>query len=1174
MKKCMQGIFCLLVILPLSSLNAQHVWTQHNDQSRTGWYPYESTLNTTNVNTNTFGLNFNHITDDKIYAQPLVMMNVNIPNKGFKNVVFVATVNNTIYAYDADVNAEPYWQHNYTNKIATAPGADCNNCRPANKTDIHPSLCGGGYGDFTGSMGIAGTPVIDSVAGTMYFVTKIVNLGDGPIDNHSYQSGIKDEYNYTTTGFHQYLHAIDIRTGNEMPYSPVEIHPVTTGTGDGQTSPGVISFDPRRQFNRAGLVLSRGKIYIAFAAHCDNNPSHGLIVSYEADNLNFLNVYNATPNDGRGGIWMSGTAPAVDENGNLYFTTGNALNENRTSSNYNTYTASAADPANRGESVIKLTPDLTLSSYFTPYNYIALNDADKDFPMQVMLLPNTGLALTGCKDNNLYVMDRNNLGGFDEYTNNIKQTVSAGSNASMHSTLSYFGGPTPYAYQFSENTQLKAYPVSSTGLGAVITNTSIAGPTGYMGGFLSVSSNGSDPATGVLWAYQAQNGCNANGSECHGLLHAVRADDIRTELWNSEMNATDNITVFNKFSCPTIALGKVYLAANRNQLCVYGLKTNTTCLTNVALGKTATALTTAAGSANSVTDGNTSSYWRSNAHDIDSIYIDLGSSYDICKAAISWVSGRYGKDFDIKVSDDKINWTTVDAVRGNSATYTEFNGSFSGRYVSMVGIARGTSNGYSIYEFQVFGNPASSCRAPGGLSAGTLTSSSVRLSWDAIAGVTQYIVKYHSNLSASWLTKTTTGNSLDLSALSCGPVYYYTVQAICGAAQSAVSHGSFSLSGCPVSACDIFPVRYFNVDLGDIGMAGSTCKNGDVWTLTGSGTDIGGTEDAFQFAYTNDDVVDYEVSGRITAQDAVNASNKLGIMIRDSLTNTSRFAFLASLNNGYNINFIYRNQPSGMVTIIPVPGHYALPYWMKLRKSGTQYLAYISPDGLNWTKVAGPVDLNFGTDATNAPHYGMAVTSANNASLSSGSIDNFTVLGSTTLPMRLQSFTARKIKDRQVLVSWSTGMEHLTDYFEIERKTEQESFQMIGKVKAAGESEVLQNYSLTDLEPGAGINEYRLKETDRDGHVYHSPVVTVKMDEPKGFEMYPNPAADFTNIVSHSGNIQEIRLYDMTGKLLKTFKTKSELNRMKIGTSELSIGVYFITVRTTAGMQRQKLFKQ
>ena len=54
------------------------------------------------------------------------------------------------------------------------------------------------------------------------------------------------------------------------------------------------------------------------------------------------------------------------------------------------------------------------------------------------------------------------------------------------------------------------------------------------------------------------NGCNANGSECHGLLRTIPGPMIYTkELWNSEMNATDNISVFNKFSCPTIALGKV-----------------------------------------------------------------------------------------------------------------------------------------------------------------------------------------------------------------------------------------------------------------------------------------------------------------------------------------------------------------------------------------------------------------------------------------------------------------------------------------------------------------------------------------------------------------------------------------------------------------------------------------
>ena len=105
MKKFVPGILCGLLLLS-NAVISQNVWTQHNDQSRTGWYPYETTLTTNNVNKNTFGFNFSHLTDDKIVGQPLVVLNVNIPNKGFKNIVFVTTLNNTVYAYDADVNAE------------------------------------------------------------------------------------------------------------------------------------------------------------------------------------------------------------------------------------------------------------------------------------------------------------------------------------------------------------------------------------------------------------------------------------------------------------------------------------------------------------------------------------------------------------------------------------------------------------------------------------------------------------------------------------------------------------------------------------------------------------------------------------------------------------------------------------------------------------------------------------------------------------------------------------------------------------------------------------------------------------------------------------------------------------------------------------------------------------
>jgi hypothetical protein len=1163
MKKCTPRILFSLLVLFSSQLPAQSIWTQHNDQARTGWYPYETILNQSNVNSNTFGIFFSQTTDDKILAQPLLVMNVNIPGKGTKNIIYTATLNNTVYAYDADVNAPAYWSQNFTNKIS-ASGSNCSNCRPAFFTDIHPSLCGGSYGEFKGNMGIISTPVIDTAAGTMYFIAKIVNPNDGIIDNHTFVNGIKDEYNYTTTGFHQYLHAIDITTGNERPNSPVEITATLNGTGDGQSSvnSGRIIFNPRTQFNRSALVLSNGIVYVAFAAHCDMNPSHGWLISYDASTLLQTHAFISTPNDGRGGIWMSATGAAVDDNGNLYVATGNSLDEIGTSNNYNTYNSSPTDPANRGEGVIKLMADLTVSSFFTPFNYQALNDADLDFPTQVMLLPNTNLLVTGNKDGNLYIMNRTSLGGFNSTSNAIQQTVANG--GSMHTAFAYFGSqPTPFFYVFPENTQLKSYQVSASGLSNPRSNVSIAWPSGGQGSYMSISSNGTDPTSGILWAYHAIHGCEASENTCGGILHAVAANDVTHELWNTDVNAADKLTFFNKYSCPTIALGKVYIAANTNQLLVYGLKANTNCLNNVSTGKTAIALTTLSGfPASNAVDGSSSTSWTGTSQDVDSIYIDLGRSFDICKIAINWDASGIGKDFDLKISQDGINWITVSTVRGNIDLQSVFNSPVSARFVNMRGITRGTSNGYSINEFQVFGSPSPGpCTAPTGLNASASTTTTIftnqtplsptdndghgfnaglkfrstvsgnitglrfyktagntgthtgglynnagvllgsvtfsgetssgwqtasfanpiaitanttytavyfnatgyyteqngyfqsagvtngpltalkdgtdgcngpfdygtsmakpltcymsanywidvifssgsastaeQITWDAVPGASQYLVKYRPNNSVSWINRTTTTNSISLSPLDCGVLYQYTVQPVCGANPIAFSQSSFIAPACSGGpTCDPLLTHYLNVDLGDIGVAGSTCRNGNVYTINGSGTDIGGNSDQFQFVYiTGNDTVSYDVTGRVTSQTAANASSKVGIMARDSMTNTSRFAYVAIMGN--KIIFEYRSQPSGPTTTIVAPGTFTLPYYLKISKSGTTYSGFLSADGNGWTSI-GSHNLNFGSDVTNIPNYGMAVTSADNTKLSTGKIDNFTLVIAGTAPI-------------------------------------------------------------------------------------------------------------------------------------------------------------------------------
>src|SRR5213594_4262987 len=91
------------------------VLTQHNDNTRSGWNDNETALTTSNVNVQQFGAVFTLPVDGQVYAQPLVVGHLLIGD-GYHNVVFIATVNNTLYAFDGD-NGTLYWQKSFT-----APG--------------------------------------------------------------------------------------------------------------------------------------------------------------------------------------------------------------------------------------------------------------------------------------------------------------------------------------------------------------------------------------------------------------------------------------------------------------------------------------------------------------------------------------------------------------------------------------------------------------------------------------------------------------------------------------------------------------------------------------------------------------------------------------------------------------------------------------------------------------------------------------------------------------------------------------------------------------------------------------------------------------------------------------------------------------------------------------------
>jgi len=528
---------CLLLFLAEVTFGQVQVLTQHNDNFRTGWNKDEKLLRQGNVKADSFGVVFTRPVDDQIYAQPLIAR-ANIPGVGMKNVVIIATVNNSVYAFDADDGSvfEPYWQVNLT------PFG----WRAMKNTD---TACGANnYFDFSGNIGIVGTPVIDPNSSTVYLVAKSVG-------------GV---------AYQQQLHALDLATGAEKSGSPVTIAAQVPGSGTG-SSAGSISFDAKLENQRSALLLSNGVVSIAWAAHGDCGNYHGWIIGYDATTLAQKFVYNATPEGYQGGIWMAGSGLSADELGNIYAAVGNgSVGRN----------GNPSDVINRSESALKLKVNgssLEVATFFTPTNFSVLEQGDQDFGVTgMMLLPGRNQAISGAKDGSLYLMNRDTMGGYSSIGNLVVQSYSQGSSSAHNlSSLTYYKGTQKeFVYIWSDNVPLKAFPYNATAKKFDLTNIVTQptdGPKGYNGAFLSVSSDNAIDSTAILWVSHAANACNANQQTCPGILRAFKANDVTTELWNSSQRSGNSPGNYAKFNCPTIANGKVYLATFSNKLMVYGL---------------------------------------------------------------------------------------------------------------------------------------------------------------------------------------------------------------------------------------------------------------------------------------------------------------------------------------------------------------------------------------------------------------------------------------------------------------------------------------------------------------------------------------------------------------------------------------------------------------------------
>jgi hypothetical protein len=389
-----------------------------------------------------------------------------------------------------------------------------------------------------------------------------------------------------------------VTTGAEKFGGPV----VISGTVPGQawdSDDGVITFNSRQQLQRAGLLLNDGAVYIAFASYGDQLPYHGWMLGYNAATLQPVSVFNSTLSTGLGGIWQAGQGPAADADGNVYVMTGNAPYD--------------AETGDYGDSFLKLNPHAVVSDTlpvvdsFTPFDQADLDVYDLDLGSGgPLLIPGTHLLLGGGKPGKFYLLDQDDMGGYQQGADGMDRVVQSFQATILHNNVAYHirGTPVfwtspngPRFYLWGEGESLKEYdltihsPVSATiQTTPVATGTTKLPSFSIQGGFLSISANSSAPGIGIVWASYPVTDAVRSGLQ--GVLRAYDADNVGHELWNSQQNpARDGVGDFAKFNPPTIANGRVYLATFSNQLLTYGIMAQPVILTQpmsqtVASGQT------------------------------------------------------------------------------------------------------------------------------------------------------------------------------------------------------------------------------------------------------------------------------------------------------------------------------------------------------------------------------------------------------------------------------------------------------------------------------------------------------------------------------------------------------------------------------------------------------------
>ena len=495
----MRALFALFLLLAASFSCFGQILREGYDNNGTSANLSETILNVSNVSGGQFGKLFSQPVDGAIYAQPLYVANLTI-NGAAHNVVYVATMNDVLYAFDADTPQSYLWKTDLKVNGATAVVSQDRN--------------------ITDTIGIESTPVIDAGTATMYLVA------------YTYENGTR-VYR---------LHALDLIAGSEKFGGPVTIAATASG----------VTFSPALQMQRPALGIAGGQVLVGFGSFSDQGAYHGWVLAYAAGpGLAPTAAYCTTPTGAQGAIWQAGRGPVIDSSGNIYFATANGTYDG--ASNFGdsfiklTSSLSLSDwfaPATFGSLAGE---DLDLGStgpLLIPGTTFLVGGGKAG----ILYLVNT--ASMGHETiNDAGAIQEISLGsGIINGPAYYARTSSPGPWLYIWPN----GGSALTAYQFNGAT-FNTTPVSRS---------SITSPVNSFSAALAVSANGSAPGTGLVWASMPLNSDGYDGGVNPGVLRVFDASNLTTELWDSNLSAArDGVGLWPKFRSPLVVNGKVYLGS-------------------------------------------------------------------------------------------------------------------------------------------------------------------------------------------------------------------------------------------------------------------------------------------------------------------------------------------------------------------------------------------------------------------------------------------------------------------------------------------------------------------------------------------------------------------------------------------------------------------------------------